>query len=105
MLALAVGGVLAPERATGQSASAPDDMAMYSAVVARVHAGQDYWDAAEIELRRGDYPLRPMFNWRQPLYAWLFAALPSPLIGQAILIVIALVVVLLGYQTLRPEGL
>jgi hypothetical protein len=104
LAALALGGILWPEPAAGVMASKDDDMTMYGHVVARVRAGESYWDAAGDELRRGDYPLRPMFNWRQPLYAWLFAALPSPIAGQGLLVALALVVILWTYTAMRAEG-
>jgi len=102
--ALAVGGLLWPEQAAGTMAGKDDDMTMYGHIVARVHAGESYWDATGSELQRGDYPLRPMFNWREPLYAWLLAAFPSPLVGQGLLIALALVVVLWTYALMREQG-
>lgn len=104
---LAAWGVVAgaPRPVRGRVAVAgDDDVAMYGRVVARVHAGEDYYAAAGDELLRGGYPLRPMFNWRPPLYAWLFAALPSPRAGQALLLALALVAALAGYAAARPWG-
>jgi hypothetical protein len=66
------------------------DVELYKSVVARVRAGQGYYDAAEAELRARAYPVRPAFNWRQPTYAWLLSKLPSPLVGSALLGAIAL---------------
>jgi hypothetical protein len=103
--ALAVGGLLWPEPPALRMAGKDDDMTMYGHIVARVHAGESYWDATGSELERGNYPLRPMFNWREPLYAWLFAAFPSPLFGQGLLLALALVVVLWTYTLMRAEGI
>jgi hypothetical protein len=61
------------------------DVALYEAIVTRVHAGEGYYDVVGAELRAGHYPVRPSFNWRQPTYAWLLGHLPSPLVGSALL--------------------
>jgi hypothetical protein len=102
LLAL-MGWLLAGARAetraspTGAARRASDesDVALYQAVVARVRAGEGYYDAAGAELRGRHYPLRPALNWRQPTYAWLLAALPSPLLASALLVLMGLAVVLL----------
>ena len=95
----------APVPARGATAVAgDDDIAMYARIVARVHAGEGYYAATHDELSRGGYPLRPMFNWRPPLYAWLFGALPSPRAGQALLVALALFAALGGYAAARPWG-
>ncbi|HVZ74118.1 MAG TPA: hypothetical protein VHJ20_17185 [Polyangia bacterium] len=72
-----------------------NDVAFYKAVVARVRAGENYYDAVGPELRRRHFPLRPAFAWRQPTYAWLLARLPSPWVGNAMLAVIGAAVVAL----------
>jgi hypothetical protein len=54
-------------------------------IVARVHGGQNYYDAAGIELRYYGYPTRSIFNWRQPFYAWFLGALPNATTGRVIL--------------------
>jgi len=97
-----IAGAPAPQR--GRVAVAgDDDIAMYGRIVARVHAGESYYTATHVELERGGYPLRPMFNWRPPLYAWLFDAL-QPRGGQALLVALALVAALAGYAAARPWG-
>jgi hypothetical protein len=73
--------------------SGTGDTALYKAVVARVRAGESYYDAAGAELRARNYPVRPVFNWRQPTYAWLLSRLPSPLWGSAILVALGAAVV------------
>jgi len=107
LAAIAAWGIVAgaPQAARGRAVVAgDDDIAMYARIVARVHAGEGYYAATHTELERGDYPLRPMFNWRPPLYAWLFGALPTPRAGQALLLVLALVAALAGYAAARPWG-
>jgi len=82
--------------AAAQSAPPPHrdgDIAFYKSVVARVRAGEDYYDVVAVELRRQGFPLRPAFAWRQPTYAWLLGRLPSPLIGNLFLALVGGVVV------------
>ncbi|HTA18905.1 MAG TPA: hypothetical protein VK989_06410 [Polyangia bacterium] len=69
------------------------DAAFYGEVVAHVRAGEGYYDVVGPALRRWGYAVRPVFNWRQPTYAWLLAALPSPLVGNALLALVGLAVV------------
>lgn len=89
--------VMAAPPAAGTSAASArgkgGDAALYQAVVERVRAGEGYYDAAGAELRARSYPVRPVFNWRQPTYAWLLSRLPSPLVGNALLALIGAAVV------------
>jgi hypothetical protein len=80
------------------------DTALYRAVVGRVRAGQGYYDAAGAELRARNYPVRPVFNWRQPTYAWLLARLPGPLWATALLVALGAAVVAAAGAWLRPRG-
>jgi hypothetical protein len=79
----------------GADAGAPaaggqqSDVALYKAIVARVRAGAGYYDAAAVELRARRYPMRSPLNWRSPVYAWLLARLPDPLVGSALLVGLA----------------
>jgi hypothetical protein len=89
-------GEAGPVAATVAARGADEsDVALYRAVVGRVRAGEGYYDAVGAELRGRHYPLRPAFNWRQPTYAWLLAALPSPLAATALLVLLGAAVVLL----------
>jgi hypothetical protein len=81
------------------------DLRLYRAIVERVHAGENYYDAAGRELREGGYPSGSIFNWRTPLYAWLMGALPAPEYGQALLILLAVLTLLLTYGVLQKEDL
>jgi hypothetical protein len=87
-----------PMSVSGRHGSNPasdgGDVALYKAVVARVRAGEGYYDVVGSELRGRNYPLRPAFTWRQPTYAWLLSRLPSPLLGNALLALIGLAIVL-----------
>ena len=60
----------------------PGDIALYHAIVDRVHAGENYYDAAAAELPRRGYPTRSVFNWRTPLPLWLLGVLPTPMFGR-----------------------
>lgn len=63
--------------------SGNQDFVLYEAIVGRIHRGESYYQAAGTELRtpRGSqqlpYPTRSVFNWRQPILAWLLGQLPS----------------------------
>jgi hypothetical protein len=57
--------------------SAPD-LALYRVIIRRVHDGENYYVAAQEELRKRGYPTRSVFNWRPPTYAWFFALFPEP---------------------------
>jgi hypothetical protein len=91
-----VHGALALEPASPVVAGGPPrqpDVALFRAVVERVRAGESYYDADAAELRRHGCPIGSVFNWRQPTYAWVLAALPSPYLGNAILALVGALVV------------
>jgi hypothetical protein len=97
---------LSAPRPTSDTASSPgrrSDAAFYAGVVARVRAGEPYYDVAGEELRRWNYPLRPAFAWRQPTYAWLLSRLPSPLWGNALLALIGAAVVWFARRWVRAS--
>ena len=70
------------------------DSELYKAIVERVRSGEHYYDAVGTELRARKYPTRPMFNWRQPTYAFVLANLPrtwpTPLLALLMLTTLAL---------------
>lgn len=74
------------------------DSALYEAIIARVRGGQNYYDATGAELRARDYPTRPVFNWREPTYAFVLARLPWP---SAWLVALALTTIVLSFVWLR----
>ncbi len=86
------------------AASGENDVAFYKAVVARVRAGEGYYDAVGPELRRRGYPLRPVFAWREPTSAWLLAALPSPRWGNVMLAGLGAAVVVLAARWVRASA-
>src|SRR5262249_20414927 len=50
------------------------------------------------------YQTRSLFNWRTPLYAWVFGGLPDPDWAKAILVALALAAILLAYSVVRRES-
>ncbi|TVQ93688.1 MAG: hypothetical protein EA397_03770 [Deltaproteobacteria bacterium] len=56
--------VEAPELA----ATGTGDAEMYGQVVDRLAEGEPYYSALGAALREGDFPRRPVFNWRTPLH-------------------------------------
>jgi hypothetical protein len=55
----------------------PGDLALYTAAVQRIAAGENYYDALGGELSARGYPVRSVFNWRTPLHLELIARLPN----------------------------
>jgi hypothetical protein len=73
------------------------DLEAYRRIVERVHGGENYYSAAGAELRAGGYATSSVFNWRPPIYAWLLALFPTPVWGQVLLGVLALLALALAY--------
>src|SRR5438445_3543866 len=80
------------------------DLQVYRTIIARVHAGEDYYSAAGEELRTNGYATGSLFNWRPPAYAWLIGSLPNPTGGQVLLCGLALITLLLAYNVMQREG-
>ena len=51
------------------------DVELNTRTIERIRAGEPYYDAVGDELRRGDYPTKPVLNWRTPLFYRVVAAL------------------------------
>jgi hypothetical protein len=102
--------LLSGTRAATAAAAVPaprageNDLAYYEAVVARVRAGESYYDAAEVELRARRFLLGKPVAWREPTSAWLLAALPSPLVASGLLVAIGAAVVLLARRALSGSA-
>jgi hypothetical protein len=82
----------------------PGDVELYSAEAARVHAGENYYDAKAAELTKRGYPTKSIFNWRTPLPVWLVAKLPELAMANVALGLAGLVLVLLSFKLLADEG-
>ena len=74
------------------------DIELYRAEIDRMAAGEGYYKVAADELVQRGYPTASVFNWRTPLPMWLIAQLPSPVLGKALLGLLALSVLLVGFE-------
>jgi hypothetical protein len=61
---------------------ATTDLDVFGRIVARIHAGENFYDASQAELRAHGYPTRSVFNWRTPIYALWLASGPGWLLGK-----------------------
>jgi hypothetical protein len=66
------------------------DTLLYKMIIARVSAGENYYDAMASEHRRHGYPLKPFVTVRPPTLAWINASLgPTLTLGLFGLIILA----------------
>ncbi len=79
------------------------DVFLYMSEIKRVHAGENYYQAAAEELVAQGYPTASFFNWRTPLPVWLIGKLPDPLIGRLILIAAGVVMLLMAFEAAAQE--
>jgi hypothetical protein len=79
------------------------DVFLYMSEIKRIHAGENYYQAAAQELVAQGYPTANVFNWRTPLPMWLIGALPNPLCGRLILIAIGLAMLLMAFEAAARE--
>jgi hypothetical protein len=93
-----------PPKTEAGVAADGSDLRLYRRIVERVHAGEDYYDAAGHEMRTAGYPTGSIFNWRPPLYAWLFGMLPTPTWAQAMLTTIVVLTMVLACAVMHREG-
>jgi hypothetical protein len=95
---------LFPQSDPGSVGPGGSDLRLYRQIVERVHAGENYYDAAGSELRAQGYPTGSLFNWRPPVYAWVIGNLPTPAWGQALAVLLALTAMLLMHAAVQREG-
>ncbi len=102
---LCVGITLSPLKSTrvGRQDGIKSDIELYRAEVDRVHAGEGYYEAAAAELVERGYPTRSVFNWRTPLPVWMLGKLPDPALGKGLLGLLALAVIVFGFEALARE--
>jgi hypothetical protein len=93
-----------PKAPREHAAKTTGDADFYRAVIGRVHAGQDYYAAVATELHGRGYEPHSVFNWRPPLYAWLFGKFPGPVASIFLLGLLALVTVAFTFRALRQSG-
>ena len=105
-LAISIGVTLSPLRSTrlGKPSQGEGDTGLYRAEIRRIHAGEGYYQAAAKELVSRGYPTQSVFNWRTPLPVWALGKLPDPGLGKAILILLALALMVLGFEWTSREG-
>jgi hypothetical protein len=72
---LAMWSAISPPPAPSVAKAGPisTDVALYRAIVARVHAGDGYYAAATELQRANNYPLKPFFVVRLPTLTWILA--------------------------------
>ena len=87
----------------GKDRPGESDIALYRAEVDRIHAGEDYYQAAAAELAARGYPTRSFFNWRTPLPMWLIGRMPAVVLGKALLGGLALALILMAFEALARE--
>lgn len=94
-----------PLSAAAEKPTRLSDVVFYARIVERVQGGQGYYDALIEELSRPEWNFRPtsVFNWRLPTYAWLHGRLPSPRWGQALLIALAVITLVLAFKVTGSE--
>ena len=80
------------------------DLQTYSLVVERLQAGEPYYQALHTELLAGGYGVRSIFNWRPPLFLLALSMLPSPVVAQGILVVLAAAGLTLGCSLVVRAG-
>jgi hypothetical protein len=98
---LAAVAPVAPAEATTADGG---DLRLYRRIIERVHAGENYYEAAGSELRAAGYATGSLFNWRSPVYAWLIGTFPSATWGQILLVMGVLATLLMAYAVLQREG-
>lgn len=80
------------------------DIALHRSIIERIREGQGYYEATAEQLAARNYPTGSVFNWRPPLPIWLLAQLPHPLWGRAILSVVVLAIVVLGFEAMSRDA-
>lgn len=71
------------------------DVELNTRTIERIRAGEPYYDVIGDELRRGDYPTKPVFNWRTPLFYRTVAALSIER-GGSLLTALSVTAIILG---------
>jgi hypothetical protein len=79
------------------------DIELFGAVVARVAAGEGYYDAMGFELRERKYPTASVFNWRTPLLYTATATISS-IVTRVILILLACALLVLTALVVRKRS-
>ncbi len=89
-LLFAIGGCVflsvGPPPKLGGPVGVQGDVALYTAVVHRLQAHENYYGALGGELQSRGFPVSSVFNWRTPLHLELIAHLPNLVWARALLL-------------------
>ena len=88
----------------GKPLRGSSDIELYRAEVERIRHGEGYYDAAAAELIARGYPTQSVFNWRTPLPMWFIGHLPDPVLGRALLGLLAAGVMVLGFEAMARDA-
>jgi hypothetical protein len=91
LLAFGIWRDVGPIRPMGRPNS---DVELNTRTIERIRAGEPYYDVVGDELRRRDYPTKPVFNWRTPLHYRLVAALSIDRTGSLLTVLAVFAVIL-----------
>ncbi len=79
------------------------DVYLYMSEVRRIHAGENYYQAAAELLPTLGYPTASVFNWRTPLPMWLIGIMPDELMGRLMLIAAGIAMLLMSFEAAAKE--
>lgn len=81
-----------------------DDRETYRQVVERMHGGEGYYQATTVELREGNFPLRPAMAFRPPTLAWFLSWLPNTQARFALLLGLVVAAVIAWTHSFSDEA-
>lgn len=91
-------------RADVETPASGSDIALYKALVERVHRGESYYAVLAEELPARGYPTQSVFNWRTPLPMWIIGVAPQPMFAKVLLCILAGAVVLMAFELSARDG-
>ncbi len=100
----AYGAAVQAPRLSAPAEAKFNDEDLYAAVAGRVSHGQDYYAAAATEQRAHGYPTAPPQVFRQPVLAWVMAALQTDLRRNLVFCGLALVTGVATLLALERQG-
>ncbi|MGD0381934.1 MAG: hypothetical protein ABSA77_00335 [Thermoguttaceae bacterium] len=86
-----------------RKSSGSRDVALFRAMVDRMHDGEDFYQASAAELTARGYPTRSVFNWRTPLPMWLISRLPRVEWAKYFFAALSLGVIVLAFEALARD--
>ncbi|MGD0654750.1 MAG: hypothetical protein ABSA16_10435 [Thermoguttaceae bacterium] len=79
------------------------DVALFRAMVDRMHNGEGFYQASAAELTARGYPTRSVFNWRTPLPMWPISRLPRVEWAKYFFAALSLGVIVLAFEALARD--